>query len=493
MGQSRNDRDMLVSFSHSSAKCIKHQNNENHFSTKRSRKCNATERFLHAIAFSACFRTTWSLIASVIIMPTFESIPLDPALKQQLLEPPNPDGVSITTPQALLSRTPQALVDQLLNQKGTNSNGKISNDEMLKQIDILRSQVAHSMMAQTMMGKYRLRQQQLYDDTMVLQQQYDRENITAATTEQYYANRPLILGATVNAMQAWKQEQERKGPVTSLSTGCRAMDELLSLPSEYSNSQYVQQPNDQSQVHPHHPGEMIGLPRGHMLCYSGHSGSGKSQWCLQIAAQALRQYWKSSSRPVVRYCYSSAGHNGQAMAHRLSQLLQYQVSPMMPSSSSSLLSRALEKIEFQPMLTTTQLIATLKALEEELLEVSCYGSTGTSQSQQVMPPLVLIVDSLSNLDVQGNPSQVSRLYRNLKRLARQYSLWVVVTLSETTNGGATNLVGDYHVVCQSLTTTTTPSTVTTTIQATVRKHPTKFEQPSITLFHTPSGMSTRAS
>jgi hypothetical protein len=58
-------------------------------------------------------------------MPTFESIPLHPVLKQRLLEPPNPGGVSISTPQALLSRTPQALADQILltNPSKDGSNG----------------------------------------------------------------------------------------------------------------------------------------------------------------------------------------------------------------------------------------------------------------------------------------------------------------------------------------------------------------------------------
>lgn len=394
-------------------------------------------------------------------MPTFESIPLDPVLKQQLLNPPK-DGVSISTPQALLSRTPQALADQLLLSQAAGAGAKrrkISNDEILKQMDILRSQVAHSMMAQTIMGKYRLQQQKLYDDGMVQQQQQQYYYDTETSTDPYDATRPLILGATVNAMQAWQQEQERNGPSTSLSTGCRAMDELLSLPPEYTNQLALK--NHQEQCR----GGMMGFPRGHLLCLSGSAGSGKSQWCLQLSAQALRD-----SRRRVRYCYSSAGHNGHALAQRLSQLLlPYQtVSPIRRSSS-----KTLERIEFQPMRTTTQLVATLKALEEELLLLSC-------------DPLVLVVDSLSNLDVQGDSSQMTRLYRNLKRLARQYSLWVVIAQSTT------NTSGDYHVECQSLMTTTTTVT-TTTIQATVRKHPTRLEPSSVTLFHTPSGMSTRAS
>ncbi|KAL3941803.1 MAG: hypothetical protein SGBAC_003883 [Bacillariaceae sp.] len=449
-------------------------------------------------------------------MPTFESIPLHPVLKQRLLEPPNPDGVSIATPQALLSRTPQALAAQILTRNASrNSSSTISkteNQATMKQIDTLRSQVAHAMMAQTLMGKYRLQQQQLYDDSTA---QYDTEN----GTEHYYSTRPLILGATVSAMQAWQQEQERKGPITSLSTGCRALDELLSLPAEYSNPHYTLQQSNNLPHQRHHSG-IMGFPRGHCLCFSGHSGSGKSQWCLQLSAQALRQPWiQQYSTSRVRYCYSGAGHDGSALAQRLSQLLQYQISPMASSAtSSSSISRALEKIEFQPIRTSTQLVATLKALEEELLEASYYGTQTTNkctfQSQESkrrksgmvnnhQPPFVLIVDSLSNLEVQGDPSQVSRLYRSLKRLARQYSMWVVVAVSEKCHGGAptANLPGDYHVHCQSMTVvvpsntleTTTAPTTSTTVQATVWKHPTKFDQPSVTLFHTPSGMSTRAS
>ncbi|CAJ1942264.1 unnamed protein product [Cylindrotheca closterium] len=452
-------------------------------------------------------------------MPTFESIPLHPVLKQRLLEPPNPGGVSISTPQALLSRTPQALADQILLTKSSKDGSKASNNigdqATMKQIDTLRSQVAHVMMAQTRMGKYRLQQQQLYDDSTV---QYDTKN----GTEHYYATRPLVLGATVSAMQAWQQEQERKGPITNLSTGCRALDELLSLPAEYSNPHpyaLQQEQNGQPQQHPHHSA-MLGFPRGHLLSFSGHSGSGKSQWCLQLAAQALRQPWiQQFPTARVRYCYSGAGHDGNALAQRLSQLLQHQVSPMSPSSPFS--SGALEKVEYQPIRTTTQLVAILQALEDELLEASSYGTRSTTTAGTTFPthnanqgggmilhhqpPFVLVVDSLSNLEVQGDPSQMSRLLRTLKRLARQYSLWVVVTLSEhhhkgNKNAPATNLPGDYHVLCQSMTVTAPPPTpetsaitTTTTIQATLWKHPAKLDQPSITLFHTPSGMSTRAS
>lgn len=445
-------------------------------------------------------------IVNLFNMPTFESIPLHPLLKQRLLVPSNPGGVSISTPQALLSRTPQALADQILttnpsSKDGSNPNNNNDNQATMKQIDTLRSQVAHVMMAQTIMGKYRLQQQQLYDDSTA---QYDTES----GTEQYYSTRPLVLGATVSAMQAWQQEQERNGPVTYLSTGCRALDELLSLPPEYSNPRYhIQQQN----ILPQQPAPqsgIMGFPRGHLLCFSGHSGSGKSQWCLQLSAQALRQPWihqYSTSR--VRYCYSGAGHNGNGLAQRLSQLLQYQVSLVSTSFSSSI-ARTLEKVEFQPIRTTTQLVAILQALEEELLEASSYGAhataAGPSHSHAMQrrmvhhqPPFLLIIDSLSNLEVQGDPSQISRLYRALKRLARQYSLWVVVTGSEKANGGAS----DYLVHCQSMA-VTAPSTIeastassatTTTLQATLWKHPTKYDQPSITLFHTPSGMSTRAS
>jgi KaiC/GvpD/RAD55 family RecA-like ATPase len=377
-------------------------------------------------------------------MPTFQSIPLHPILKQRLLEPPNADGVSITTPQALLSRTPQALADQLMIHNATNDNhNPTTSAAILTQMDTLRSQVAHAMMAKTKTGMHRLQQQQFYDDR-------NHNN------EYYHATRPLILGATVNAMQALRQEQEQKGQILSISTGCRALDALVSLPPDYSNSN-----SNISAVE--------GFPRGHVLCFSGPSGSGKTQLSLQLAVQASSLFQQESSSCRVRYCYSTAGQSGRALAQRCAQLIQNQL-----SSSSSLEKQVLKNIEFQPVRTTTRLVTVLASLEEKLLLNS---NTSPTVYQH---PFMLVVDSLSNLEVVQDEHQVARIGRWLKRLARQYSIWVVLVVSG--KNGTTN--GDFQIACH-------PNNQNAVV-ATLLQHPTRPDQPSITLLHTPSGMTTRS-
>lgn len=384
-------------------------------------------------------------------MPTFQSIPLHPVLKQRLLEPPNADGVSIKTPQALLSRTPQALADQLLVQPNddTNDASKKQNpktkEAVLTQMDTLRSQVAHAMMAKTKTGMYRLQQQQFFDDS---------NHSNTQNNDHYHATRPLILGATVSALQALQQEKEQKGRIVYVSTGCRVLDAMLSLPAEYSDP-------DVSTRHG-------GFPRGHVLCFSGPSGSGKTQLCLQLAVQASNISQQASSSCHVRYCYSSAGQAGSALAHRYSQLIKNQI----PSSVEK---QALKNIEFQPIRTTTQMVIALSSLEEELLRTCSAGHTFCQE------PFMLIVDSLSNLEVIQDEHQIARIGRWLKRLARQYSIWIVYVAghqhSSTTNS-------DFQIACH-------PNDQDA-IVSTLLRHPTRPDQPSISLLYTPSGMTTKS-
>jgi hypothetical protein len=382
-------------------------------------------------------------------MPTFQSIPLHPILKKRLLEPPNPDGVSITTPQALLSRPPQALADQLMiNNKSSSSTGnKISEAAILSQIDTLRSQVAQAMMAQTKTGMYRLQQQQFYDDN------------NTSNNKQYRTTRPLILGATSRASHALGQEQQQRGHINFISTGCRALDQLISLPPEYHNNSHLSNSDSVS----------IGLPRGHVLCITGPSGSGKSQLCLQLAVQACNvDLWNRQQGSChVRYCFSRAGHSGNALAQRYSELLKNQ-----PHFSN----RNSKNIKFQTIRTTTQLIMTLAALEEELLH-----DTETVHH----PPCMLIIDSLSSLEVVQDEMQLVRIWKCLKRLSRQYSFWVVLVMSQTNSFMSRP---DFHIALLKH-----EKGNNAAVLATLLGHTSRPDQPTISLLHTPSGMTIKSS
>eukprot|EP00980_Cylindrotheca_fusiformis_P019161 scaffold6494_cov109-Cylindrotheca_fusiformis.AAC.3 len=418
-------------------------------------------------------------------MPTFQSIPLHPLLKKRLLEPPNDDGVSIATPQALLSRTPQALADQLMIGTNSNSNSNSTNtnnsstttppsnrkptDAIWNQIDTLRSQVAHAMISQTKMGTYRLRQQQFLDDR---QKQLNHNNNNDDSS--YHAMvRPLVLGATINALQALQYETERQlgqEEVSTLSTGCRALDELLSLPDEYNNIINNIINNNDNHI-------AKGFPRGHVCSISGPSKSGKTQLCLQLAAQAALLLSTSSSscpRRRVRYCYSTAGQVGTSLAHRLAQLMTT------TTTTSSLLA-----VEFQPIRSTTQLITILSSLEDEWLLLLESSSQQQQQQQQQQLPFLLVVDSLSNLEIQDE-DQLGRIAGHwLKRLARQYSIWVVYVTGSTTTT-TTAAAADFQLACH-------PTNQGTAIITTLLRHPARLDQPSISLFYTPSGMTTKAS
>lgn len=373
-------------------------------------------------------------------MPTFQSIHLHKDLHQRLLKPPNQDGVSITTPQAILSRNPYALAKQIIQKSPDDGNNNYSNADVMARVETVRCQVAHAMMASTKTGMFRHQQQQFYDDE-------------TSHNNQYHANRPLILGATVSAMQALHQERQQLGQVSSISTGCRALDDILSLPPEFYNNV-----------------NMPGFPRGHVLCFSGPSGSGKTQLSLQLAVQALTIPPPDGNTSRVRYCYSSAGHAGGALVRRFSQLVN--------NKEQSFQKRALKNIEFQPIRTMTSLVMVLSALEEELLQTHRHAAS------VYQPPFMLIVDCLSGLEVvQEEHSQVARIGRWLKRLARQYSLWVIIVGHN--NHVPSSPGHDFHIVCA-------PTYDHDSILATLVHHPSRHDQSSISLFHTPFGMTTKS-
>ena len=327
-------------------------------------------------------------------MPTFQSIPLHP----QFLERLNAGGettTSIRTPQALLSRTPKALQDLLFdnnnNDDNDNDNDNNNNGKATMVVDRLRKQVAQAMISKTKTGKVRRQQQQ--------QQQ-----------QQQQSPPPLIPGVTVRPSP----------PLFFWSTGCPALDDLISFPSSsyYNPKQHNQPPTSSSCGSGSHLRLRLPLPSDIVLHLVGSYG--KTPLALSIAkeyhAQLLGSMTRTpssssgSSAVVVRYCYSTAGHAGLPQSVRRS--------PTTTTTTST------TTIEFQPIANRTQLVRILGALEEE------WG--GGSKDNNNNGPDMLIIDSLSNLE-DNNIDNDNHLMDSVrwKRLARLYQIPIIVVTNTT--------------------------------------------------------------
>lgn len=368
-------------------------------------------------------------------MPTFQSIPIHSSVKSRLLES------YISTPRSLLTRDPKDLV-QLF------SRGEFGNDEEQKKIllgnmEKIRCQVAHEMIAKTQNGKRILNQRQNNQQPSMVQ------------------------GGSLTAMQTWDLHQKSLSNMRrpqAFSTGCRALDELIGFPTDliarYScNTNY----NEDST-------EIQGLRGGYVLQLTGTIG--KTQLALQIASQVIRQSSMVNSCRI-RYCFSTAGHSSCSLAHRFFQL--------QGNGSERLTEDDAKKIEFQPIAKLSQLVSTVAKIEEELLSFpndASSNQTRVEQEQSVCryknPVSVLILDTLPLMLVESDGiDRIRSLERRLKRLARHHMVLVVITGV----GAINSLSPDIHLKIQKLTSTTS--------SVRLIRHPEKFvtENDCITLLH----------
>eukprot|EP00536_Pseudo-nitzschia_multiseries_P001170 jgi/Psemu1/2696/gm1.2696_g len=235
-----------------------------------------------------------------------------------------------------------------------------------------------------------------------------------------------------------------------------------------------------------------GLPRGYVLKLSGTTG--KTQLALRFAARAATQslMLASSSRRRssqqqegcerrerirIRYCYSTAGHSGQSLAQRVfhhieTTLQQYQNNNNNNNNNAE--GRAhghgrcgvssndvAKSIEFQPIASLAQLVTTIAKLEQEWLkhattsELQC-GEGEQEPSPPPPPPQgegaqrqrgpgrtgpvsMLVLDALPWMMIEREESErIRSLHRWLKRLARHYSVWIVVVTSTGDGGGSSS-------------------------------------------------------
>jgi KaiC/GvpD/RAD55 family RecA-like ATPase len=388
-------------------------------------------------------------------MPTFQSIPIHPSVTARFIQLPerqhqidrsgvrpqrhhNNISAGVATPRALLARDTQELVEIF-------TKGEIKDEQqragLIEQMEGIRCQIAHTMCAKTRHGRH-------------VQKCHERHlpcPVVAATANN--SNEPLVPGGTLTALQSWillKETVVTKKPYV-FSTGCRALDELVSFPEEY---------------HPNYADANAisgkGILRGHVLFISGNAG--KTQFALQLAAQVVLQ---SHGEERVRYCYSTVGHSGRSLAKRTVDLLGTRTERGGGEKA--------RQIEFQPIVGTTGLLKTLAELEDGLSHQICLsqgpGDEGDSVlKQSYHPPAMIVIDSFSAmLQERDDRHQIMQLMeRRLKRLARLYFISIVVT---AVGGPATTTDADIHVHLHS------HSADATSLQ--LIRHPTKVAYESI--------------
>ena len=477
-------------------------------------------------------------------MPTFQSIPIHPLVRSRLLHPqqqPN-DGSSssshpnksqqqhqhqhqhqhqqpirsgVSIPRSLLTRDPNDLAD-LFSRGDMIMRNEQQRADILAQMEGIRCQVAHAMIAKTRNGKRVLCHTQQQQQQRNQQQQQDHQTLLT----------PLAQGGSMSVLHAWKLQQEilsknHQNPQI-YSTGCRALDHLIAFPAEYFFS-----PDDSngSTTIPHdisidiNSGETKGLPRGYVLKISGTTG--KTQLALQLVAQVVTTQSSQSPRndEIIRYCYSTAGHSGHSLAQRLFQLIENSNN----NREQRIRKDVAKKIEFQPIATVSQLISTIAKLEEEWLQQHTSASVSASASsrscfdrdeeeehqhqrprqrqrqqqrggaRERSPVAMLVLDDLSLMLVERDDAdRIRSLERWFKRLARHYSVLIVIVTTgvggssvNMNNNNNNNMAPDIHLQLQKLTSTTS------SVQ--LLRHPAKSvtEKDCITLLHSSKfGMTT---
>ena len=386
-------------------------------------------------------------------MPTFQSIPLHPVLRQRLLQPPEQEpattnnvgsstpscasSMAIGTPQALLSRSPHQIL-QLLHQQ--NSEESAQTTAGMAHIDSLRHQVAQAMMTKTHTGKHNQR----IHKTLLLQQE-----ATSSTQPSFLAGN----GAACSVLELCRYQQQQQSTL-SLTTGCQALDQLLSFPKELNTD--VKELSDDSSSLSNVTGHSW-IPMGHVLQVSGHAGTGKTRLVLQLALQMAQQ------GSQVHCLASSVRHWIPLLASRLVQLAA-------GCSDSSTVDSILSQISFQSIRSTQELVVALSRIQQRL------------EDENTDSPLLIIVDSLSAMLVDADSNMMTRIETWIKQLAHLYNTTVCATMNHNT----TTNTFDIHVGLEA------SPTSTSSIRAALLKHPTKLvisENPqTLELVLTPLGM-----
>ena len=377
-------------------------------------------------------------------MPTFQSIPIHPSLRSRLQgddvcendsrpqaprQPQNPQrlaksGVSI--PRSLLTRDLKDLVETVSRGECKNESQKA---EIAAQMESIRFQVACKMISKTRNGK-----------RLASLEENEKENDGRRKRQ-----KPLIPRGSMSVFEAWrsqsKMQRNKDNQLQAFSTGIGDLDDLIAFPAEYCFGTNGFQLSTVDFV----SDQVKGIPLGYVLKLSG--ATGKTQLCLQLASQYLLQ----SKVGRIRYCYSTAGHAGHPLAQRFFQLVETTVG----RSEKKVLKEAAKRIEFQPIATVSQLTATVASLEREWMEA--YRNAGDEGGKGKVS--VLVLDALPLMMPEGEDfTKIQSLQRWLKRLARQYSVMVIIGTTGAAGRSSSiydnAMSPDIHIQLQQKTSTT---------------------------------------
>jgi len=423
-------------------------------------------------------------------MPTFHSIPIHPSVRSRLLRPHqqynNADGSSskdhqysrqqqrqrqqqlvrssVSIPRSLLTRDPNDLVDMIFRDDIRNEQQRVG---ICAQMEDMRCQVARKMISKSRNGK------------RLLSNHRDEPQCS----QKHKKCRPLIPGGSMSILNAWNTQHETllkdQDHPQIFSTGCGDLDNLIAFPPEYfseaNGTQDMATPCNIDLI----SSEAKGLPQGYIMKVSGTSG--KTQLAIQLVSQVLMQSYNHSTEKSkrIRYCYSTAGHSGHSLAQRLFQLLENNAN----NNDENTLKGVTKKIEFQPITTVAQLISAIAKIEEEWAQHTAsisLESPGDERGQCTVSMLVL--DALPLMVAEREDAvKIQSLERWLKRLARHYSLLIVIV---TAKGGAGSssiydnaMSPDIHLQLQKR----TPSTLSIHLL----RHPTKLVTENNCIMYTP--------
>jgi len=380
-------------------------------------------------------------------MPTFQSIGIHPELRSRLVTErrgqEGGDQQPVETPQALLSRHPTSL--RLLDRQ-TGTSKAISLSKATK----LREDVAHALIARSNFGKYVRSVQDVV-----------REN-DQGEKEVFESDSSINIDGCLSSLDLVRFElfKQQKCVFPCLSTGSSALDQMLALPPEYTAIS--------TQINIGTGETSYGLPFGHVTQFSGPPASGKTQLALQLAASPLCiQCWYLCSNAAIR-----------SYVQRLLRLMQ----------SSSNQKEILDGIKFCTVTDEYQLLACLADVEASLRQrnqVSMQGDSNDSTQDYVCTPTLLILDSASGCLSSENDVLLQKVSSTIKRMARQFSVAVVVANGSVTKsdaepnarqskpalGRSWKAAADIHVWLEALAPRSSDGSMV--VQAKLDKHPAK--------------------
>ncbi|GKY94004.1 hypothetical protein MPSEU_000367200 [Mayamaea pseudoterrestris] len=339
-------------------------------------------------------------------MPTFAALDIDIKLRSGLLVsvsklPKSDDDDDyhhhpVATPVALLSRHPSII-------------GHISDhtkDVMLlklPQMKKLRHDVALAISEHSRPGK---RAKLVHRHAQV---------IATDATSQYSARQAsrIWIPGTVSALEAITYQNQKNYNNNAISTNCPALDQLLSSPFEHQSDQLGNTPllNEKSTFG-------LGVPFGYVTQFCGKPACGKTQLCLQLAANALTQ--------TTTYYLSSLGAVS-CLANRLSTLARSRGK----SDKSLRYIAALQSTHFVT-LSASNAYSVLRVLHQiESTFMSSQETQKRSSDGDVALPVLIILDSASGCLSGAGTNLLATVGITLKRMARQHSMAIVLTNGTT--------------------------------------------------------------